>query len=180
MLSFYSSQAGAIVRWLDLPGRGDPVVFIHGLGCASTYDYPRVAADPALAGRRMILVDLPGFGYSDKPESFGYRIGDQAGVVVELLDRLGLERCYLYGHSMGGSVAIEAAERLAGRVRALLVAEPNLYPGAACTVDVSPNKLKNALLLAATPTCCPPTLRLGPAVCKTAPPGRCGAARPAW
>lgn len=31
MLSFYSSQAGAIVRWLDLPGRGDPVVFIHGL-----------------------------------------------------------------------------------------------------------------------------------------------------
>ena len=129
MLSFYSSQAGAIVRWLDLPGRGDPVVFIHGLGCASTYDYPRVAADPALAGRRMILVDLPGFGYSDKPESFGYRIGDQAGVVVELLDRLGLERCYLYGHSMGGSVAIEAAERLAGRVRALLVTEPNLYPG---------------------------------------------------
>ncbi|HDX8781989.1 TPA: alpha/beta hydrolase [Klebsiella michiganensis] len=129
MLSFYSSQAGAIVRWLDLPGRGDPVVFIHGLGCASTYDYPRVATDPALAGRRMILVDLPGFGYSDKPESFGYRIGDQAGVVVELLDRLGLERCYLYGHSMGGSVAIEAAERLAGRVRALLVAEPNLYPG---------------------------------------------------
>ena len=122
MLSFYSSQAGAKVRWLDLPGRGDPVVFIHGLGCASTYDYPRVAADPALAGRRMILVDLPGFGYSDKPESFGYRIGDQAGVVVELLDRLGLERCYLYGHSMGGSVAIEAAERLAGRVRALLVA----------------------------------------------------------
>ena len=50
-------------------------------------------------------------------------------MVVELLDRLGLERCYLYGHSMGGSVAIEAAERLAGRVRALLVAEPNLYPG---------------------------------------------------
>ena len=96
------------MRWLDLPGRGDPVVFIHGLGCASTYDYPRVAADPALAGRRMIRVDLPGFGYSDKPESFGYRIGDQAGVVVELLDRLGLERCYLYGHSMGGSVAIEA------------------------------------------------------------------------
>lgn len=103
MLGFYSSQAGAIVRWLDLPGRGDPVVFIHGLGCASTYDYPRVAADPALAGRRMILVDLPGFGYSDKPESFGYRIGDQAGVVVELLDRLGLERCYLYGHSMGAA-----------------------------------------------------------------------------
>jgi pimeloyl-ACP methyl ester carboxylesterase len=101
MLGFYSSQAGAIVRWLDLPGRGDPVVFIHGLGCASTYDYPRVAADPALAGRRMILVDLPGFGYSDKPESFGYRIGDQAGVVVELLDRLGLSAAIFMATAWG-------------------------------------------------------------------------------
>ena len=129
MNGFYSPHAGATVRWLDLPGYGEPIVFIHGLGCASSYDYPRVAADPALAGRRMILVDLPGFGYSDKPESFSYRIADQAAVVVELVDRLSLERCYLFGHSMGGSVAIEAAGRLAGRVRALLVAEPNLYPG---------------------------------------------------
>ena len=129
MNSFYSSQAGGNVRWLDLPGRGEPIIFIHGLGCASTYDYPRVAADPALAGRRTSLVDLPGYGYSDKPPSFGYRIGDQAGVIVELLDCLGLTRCYLYGHSMGGSVAIEAAERLAERVLGLLVAEPNLYPG---------------------------------------------------
>ena len=102
MNGFYSSQAGATVRWLDLPGRGEPIVFIHGLGCASSYDYPRVAADPALAGRRMILVDLPGFGYSDKPESFSYRIADQAAVVAELVDRLALERCYLFGHSMGG------------------------------------------------------------------------------
>lgn len=112
MNGFYSPQAGATVRWLDLPGYGEPIVFIHGLGCASSYDYPRVAADPALAGRRMILVDLPGFGYSDKPESFSYRIADQAAVVVELVDRLALERCYLFGHSMGGSVAIEAAGRL--------------------------------------------------------------------
>ncbi|VUT20743.1 2-hydroxy-6-oxononadienedioate/2-hydroxy-6-oxononatrienedioate hydrolase [Klebsiella huaxiensis] len=129
MNSFFSSQAGATVRWLDLPGRGEPIVFIHGLGCASTYDYPRVAADPALAGRRMLLVDLPGYGYSDKPASFGYRTGDQAKVVVELLEHLALTRCYLYGHSMGGSIAIEAAELLAERVLALLVAEPNLYPG---------------------------------------------------
>lgn len=180
MNGFYSPQAGATVRWLDLPGYGEPIVFIHGLGCASSYDYPRVAADPALAGRRMILVDLPGFGYSDKPESFSYRIADQAAVVVELVDRLALERCYLFGHSMGGSVAIEAAGRLAGRVRALLVAEPNLYPGGECTAGASPGKRKNALLPAATPKCSPPKPRPGPAACKTAPPGRCGAARPAW
>ncbi|WP_241721564.1 alpha/beta fold hydrolase [Raoultella sp. HC6] len=129
MNGFFSSLAGATVRWLDLPGGGDPIVFIHGLGCASSYDYPRVAADPALSGRRVVLIDLPGYGYSDKPPEFGYSTTEQARVVVELLDHLQLSRCYLYGHSMGGSIAIEAAERLGERLLALLVAEPNLYAG---------------------------------------------------
>lgn len=40
MNSFYSQHAGCTVRWHDLPGTGDPVVFIHGLGCASSYEYP--------------------------------------------------------------------------------------------------------------------------------------------
>ena len=129
MNGFFSSHAGATVRWLDLPGRGEPVVFIHGLGCASSYDYPRVVADPAFQGRRALLIDLPGYGYSDKPAQYGYSSGQQAQVVVELLDHLRLNRCYLYGHSMGGSIAIEAAEYLGDRILALLVAEPNLYAG---------------------------------------------------
>ncbi|HIB5393274.1 alpha/beta hydrolase, partial [Klebsiella pneumoniae] len=52
MNGFYSSVAGATLRWHDFPGDGLPVVFIHGLGCASSYDYPRIASDPALRERR--------------------------------------------------------------------------------------------------------------------------------
>lgn len=48
MNSFYSQQAGCTVRWHDLPGSGEPVVFIHGLGCASSYEYPRVVRDLSL------------------------------------------------------------------------------------------------------------------------------------
>ena len=59
MNGFYSSVAGATLRWHDFPGDGLPVVFIHGLGCASSYDYPRIASDPALRERRKILIDLP-------------------------------------------------------------------------------------------------------------------------
>lgn len=129
MKRYFSSFAGANVRWFDFPGYGDPVVFIHGLGCASSYDYPGVATDPAFSGRRALLIDLPGFGYSDKPGSFGYGIAEQARVVVEWLDSLQLTRCSLFGHSMGGSIAIEAAELLGRRVQALLVSEPNLYAG---------------------------------------------------
>lgn len=129
MNGFFSSLAGATVRWLDLPGRGVPVVFIHGLGCASSYDYPRVVTDPAFHGRRALLIDLPGYGYSDKPAQYSYSTSQQALVVVELLEHLQLSRCYLYGHSMGGSIAIEVAECPGDRILALLVAEPNLYAG---------------------------------------------------
>ncbi|WP_039055950.1 alpha/beta hydrolase [Enterobacter sp. Bisph1] len=129
MQSFYSLHARGRVRWHWLPGKGDPVVFIHGLGCASSFDYPRIVADAAFGGRQAILIDLPGYGYSERPASFSYRTGDQAQVVIELLDNLGLDAFWLYGHSMGGSIAIEVAARLAQRVKGLAVSEPNFYPG---------------------------------------------------
>lgn len=129
MNSFYSQQAGCTVRWQDLPGIGDPVVFIHGLGCASSYEYPRIVCDARFGGRRAILLDLPGSGYSDKPRLYRYRTRDQACVVAELIDHLGLNAFWLYGHSMGGSIAIETAGILASRVKGLMVSEPNFHAG---------------------------------------------------
>jgi pimeloyl-ACP methyl ester carboxylesterase len=64
---FKLSGQDAMLRYHDLPGSGTPLVFIHGLGCASSCDYPQVIADPALTGRRSILVDLLGSGYSTSP-----------------------------------------------------------------------------------------------------------------
>ncbi|GAB2942250.1 hypothetical protein GCM10011328_09130 [Hafnia psychrotolerans] len=46
MNSFLSSTANCLVRWHDFPGTGAPVLFVHGLGCASSYEYPRVVTDP--------------------------------------------------------------------------------------------------------------------------------------
>lgn len=129
MYSLHSTTAGATVRWHDFPGSGIPVVFIHGIGCASSYEYPRVVTDPAFGGRRAILIDLPGFGYSDKPLHFDYSTTQQAAVVVELLDSLGITQLDLFGHSMGGSIAIEMAETLGSRVRTLGVSEPNFHRG---------------------------------------------------
>lgn len=129
MNTFYSHYAKGQVRWHDLPGHGDPLVFIHGLGCASSFEYPRVVADPAFGGRRAILIDLPGSGFSERPASFSCRTQDQAKVVVELLDKLELRAFWLYGHSMGGSIAIEVAAQITGRVNGLAVSEPNFYPG---------------------------------------------------
>lgn len=129
MNSFYSQHAGCTVRWLDLPGSGEPVVFIHGLGCASSYEYPRIVCDTRFGDRRAILIDLPGSGYSEKPEKYRYSTSEQAQVVVELLNHLGLDHFWLYGHSMGGSIAIETAVLLQPRVKGLIVSEPNFHAG---------------------------------------------------
>ncbi|WMY72249.1 alpha/beta hydrolase [Buttiauxella selenatireducens] len=129
METFFSETAHSRVRWLDLPGTGAPLVFVHGIGCASSYEYPRVVTDKNFADRRAILIDLLGFGYSEKPKDFGYSIKEQAQVVAELIAHLNLEKYFLYGHSMGGSICIEASQFLGEGLCGLIVSEPNFHPG---------------------------------------------------
>lgn len=129
MRAFRVTSASADILFHDLPGPGAPLVFIHGLGCASSCDYPAVAADPALAGRRALLIDLLGSGYSERPPDFGYAIDAHAGAVAELLRSVSPGPACLFGHSMGGTVAIALAAMLGDDVEALILAEPNLDPG---------------------------------------------------
>lgn len=129
MKSFLVPGTDGRLRYHDLPGEEPALVLVHGLGCASSCDYPAVAADPALRGRRMLLIDLLGSGFSDRPEAFGYTIDDHARSIVALVDRLGLAQVDLFGHSMGGSVAIAAATMLGARLGRLIVGEPNLDAG---------------------------------------------------
>jgi len=119
----------ADLHYLELAGDDLPLVFVHGLGCASSVDYAEVAGDRALADRPRLLLDLLGSGKSDRPNNFSYTIAGHARTVVEFLDALELEQVDLFGHSMGGSIAIAAAESAPGRIRSLLASEPNLDPG---------------------------------------------------
>ena len=117
MLTFTPKNVGATLRYFDLPGRGVPLLFLHGMGCASSSDYPRVAAAPQLQQRRRILIDLLGSGYSDRPTRFPYTVQAHATSVSGLIRHLGLPAVHPYGHSMSGAVAIVVAHRLSRRVR---------------------------------------------------------------
>ncbi|NDJ59391.1 alpha/beta hydrolase [Enterobacteriaceae bacterium 4M9] len=131
MRAWYSAMLGGNVRYHDLPGDEPPVVFIHGLGCASSYDYPCIARDPIFPNQRVLLIDLPGSGFSDKPAGFSYTTTALAHVLDAMLQDLAPDGCYLFGHSMGGSIAIELATMRPERVRGLVVSEPNLHGGGA-------------------------------------------------
>jgi pimeloyl-ACP methyl ester carboxylesterase len=180
MNSFYSQQAGCTVRWHDLPGSGDPVVFIHGLGCASSYEYPRVVRDPLFGARRAILIDLPGSGYSDKPEHYSYKTTDQAHVVAELIDHLKLDAFWLYGHSMGGSIAIETAGLLASRVKGLMVSEPNFHAGGGMFSRSIAAQTEQQFLSRVMTPCSAQKKRRGQGACRAMRLMPSGAAHRAW
>ena len=91
-------------------GSGEPMVLIHGIGSsAEIWDRVRVPLEQRFD---VIAVDLPGFG--DQPwfsDPVPERMDSLATAVAEELDRLGIERAHLLGHSMGGWIALELARR---------------------------------------------------------------------
>ena len=129
MESLYQRSWRSFLRFQDIPGDVPARVYIPGLGMASSGTFARVITDPILSGNRSLLVDLLGFGSSDRPADFGYGLEDHALVVAELLDHIGLRGCAVIGHSLGGSVAITLATLRPDLVSNLVVAEANLDPG---------------------------------------------------
>ena len=126
MKEYFIRKTGSVMRYQDFPGRDMPILFIHGLGCAGSFDYPEVAAQDALKNHRRILVDLLGAGYSDKPDDFGYTVEDHAEYLLEFLDRLNLGPLILFGHSLGGAIAISLADKCRDRLHRLILSESNL------------------------------------------------------
>ncbi|MEX0972515.1 MAG: alpha/beta fold hydrolase [Solirubrobacterales bacterium] len=90
------------------PRGGSPIVLIHCFTCAIEW-WDRMT--PRLLRRhRVVAIDLLGHGGSEKPSS-GYSIGNQADIVAEALNRLGVRGATVVGHSLGGSVAVALGER---------------------------------------------------------------------
>jgi pimeloyl-ACP methyl ester carboxylesterase len=105
-------------------GTGDPVLCLHGLGGTKASFMPTVRG--LADGHRVIAVDLPGFGESDKPIRAPYDAPYFARSVTALLDALEIERAHLVGNSMGGRVAIEVGLLEPERTGKLVLLSPAL------------------------------------------------------
>jgi pimeloyl-ACP methyl ester carboxylesterase len=131
----------------DTGGDGAPVLLLHGQpGIAGDWD--AVAARLAAGGMRAVVPDRPGYGRTGG-RATGFE--GNARAAVELLDRLGIERALLAGHSWGSAVALTLALDVPERVSGLVLVAP-ISPGA------SPGRLDRAL---ANRVIGPPVVRAG-------------------
>ncbi|MCB2100501.1 MAG: alpha/beta fold hydrolase [Rhodobacterales bacterium] len=96
-------------------GAGPAILFLHGVGGDAASWAPQLAS----FGRthRAMAWDMPGYGASDPLESPTFAA--LADACVTLLDRQGVDRAHLVGHSIGGMVAQEVAARHPDRLASL-------------------------------------------------------------
>src|SRR3990172_12018415 len=129
MRATYLPDDRAFLRYIDIPGEDLPLLWLHGGKCSSTGELLPAAVEAPLRGRRSLLVDFLGHGYSDRPPEFAYTREAHARTIVALIDALGLSECGLVGHSMGGAVAVHVATDRPATVSLLIMAEGAIDAG---------------------------------------------------
>lgn len=120
---------GRRIHLADLPAAADApvVVFLHG--AVSTLVDPLVAFRPGLDGRaRLVFVDRPGHGYSDRGGAEDADPAVQADVIAAALAAIGVRRAVVVGHSFGGAVAAAFAVRHPEVTQALVLLAPATHP----------------------------------------------------
>ncbi len=95
-------------------GGGEPLVLIHGFPTSSHLWQDLVPLLPE--GRRVVVLDLLGYGRSDPPGDFALDVRAHADRLLIVLDLLGINRGCLIGHDIGGGIAQAVAVRAPHRV----------------------------------------------------------------
>lgn len=114
---------GIKIRYIDQNKNGHPVIFIHGLG-GSIESWDNNIRQLISSELRIVALDLPGFGLSDKPKT-RYSIEFYANFVTRFLEAIGVDRkVSLIGSSLGAQIAAEIAIRKSGIVSKLVLISP--------------------------------------------------------
>lgn len=122
-------EAGGVRSFVREHGdaRAAPVVCVHGVP-ASSFLYRKLIPRLADEGLRAVAFDFPGLGLAARPERFDYSWSGLAAWFGAALDALGIRRCHLVVHDIGGPIACEWAVRCPERVVSLTALNTMLDP----------------------------------------------------
>jgi len=102
-----------------MAGEGFPFLILHGWG-GSSNSWVEVQKILSSKGYKVINLDLPGFGKSSSPV-VPWEIKDYADFVLKFVNKLGLEKIILLGHSFGGRISIKFAAKHPERMKILIL-----------------------------------------------------------
>ncbi|MBV9544029.1 MAG: alpha/beta fold hydrolase, partial [Chloroflexi bacterium] len=138
------TRIDGVRTYYRVTGHGPALVLVHGLGLSHL---TWAAATDALAEHFTVYtLDLPGFGYSDKPAD--YASARQAAAFVDrFLEALGVERATVIGHSMGGAVAMWLAAEHPTRIERVVLVNATEIGDAAAVFRLVARPFLGELLL---------------------------------
>ena len=114
-----AGRIGGVINY-KIVGDGINVVFLHGWGGnASAFLF---VAERLKSFCRSIVVDFNGFGDTPEPDR-PYSVGDYAGEVLSVLEKEGVKKAIIIGHSFGGRVALEIAGKFPDAVNGLVLVD---------------------------------------------------------
>lgn len=134
-MEFFTTAAGITVHVWDTRDERCPVkpgslVLLHGY-LETMYIYTELVE--ALKDRyRVIVIDMPGHGLTDSApaDEAGHRVNSlefQARVVAAVLDKCGVDKAVIAGHSMGGYVTLQFLKDFPERAQAAILLHSNPY-----------------------------------------------------
>jgi pimeloyl-ACP methyl ester carboxylesterase len=117
---------GLRVRYIE-SGSGPAVVMIHG-NAGSIEDFELGVIQALALSYRVIAVDRPGHGKSDRPNETTVNVEYQARLLHQVLLSLGVTQPVLVGHSWGAALALSYGLQYPTEVSALILVAPAAYP----------------------------------------------------
>ena len=109
------------VHYLTM-GSGEPLLLVHSVG-QSIYTWRELM--PKLAESYCVIaIDLPGFGFSDRPLSLNYSMDEMADAIVKCIDALGVKKTHALGVTMGAVYTMFAAAKYPDRFMKVIALTP--------------------------------------------------------
>lgn len=103
-------------------GNGEPLILVHSVS-QSIYTWRNIFSRLSL-NYRVIALDLPGHGYSSRPENFSYTIEEQAQVLELFMDAINIQSAHIMAFSMGSAYALQMAMDNPERIGKMVLIAP--------------------------------------------------------
>ena len=125
----FTDIGGASIHYVHVPAPANaelpPIVFLHG--ASANLKDQMLPLRPLLEGRaEMLFLDRPGFGWSERGDN--ETLPAQADTIAALMDRLGIKKAIIVGHSFGGAVATAFATSHPDKTLGLVFLSPASHP----------------------------------------------------